>query len=461
MQSFNKHHIIISITFTILFILSILFYKERTIFADLSFHIFELIRTNKYAIQNYRFGSIFTQTLPLMAIKLKMPLKVVMLIYSSSFIIYYFALYLICVKVFKQFKYALLLFLMLVFAVVHTFYWIQSEFPQGIAFMIFSFAFIENMEGYKTYSWKSFLACGLLVTVAFFHPSLIFPFTFFIGFKLIIENNNHRKKWIIAFSIYSAILIIKTIFFRTIYDRWALGGLKNFYYKFPDYINLQSNIDFLSYLAHDYYLLFFGIIALGIYYFPKKEYKLILLIGFYFFGYLILTNISYADGTNQFYIENLYLPLSFFLLVPLVFHVWQSNSSKKIVFYVFVFLVSIRLCGIYKGHEKYTERLNWSKELLEKTSSLENNKLIISENDVPMDTVMIAWGSSYEFWLLSTINGNPTRSVVIHENPESLSWARNKTKGFLTNWGVYEYEALPQIYFNFVDTTSHYVFFSR
>ncbi len=460
-KPFNNYHLIITTAFTVLLFLSIIFYKERIIFADLSFHLFELIRQGNYAIQNFRFGSIFTQSFPLAAIKAGFSLKAVMLVYSSAFIIYYYTLYFICAKVLKQYKYALVIFSMLIFAVVDTFYWTQSELPQGIAFMLLFFAVVESKNNYFSFSWKSFGAVVLLTTVVFFHPSLIFPFSFFVGFKILSSNKKENKKWKITALGYGIILIIKAIFFRTIYDRWALGGLKNFYYKFPNYIDIQSNKDFLTYLLEDYYLLLIGVLILFWFYYSKKKYKLLFLTCFYFFGYLTLTNISYADGANQFYIENLYLPLSFFLLIPLVFQVWPVYSSKKIALFIFILIVGIQLLNIYNGHTKYSERLSWLRDTLQKTKSLENNKLVIPEKDVPMDTLMITWASSYEFWLLSTVEDNRTRSAIIHKDPESLSWAMQEHKGFLTNWGIFEQNSLPTQYFNFPDSTSHYVLFNN
>ena len=133
---------------------------------------------------------------------------------------------------------------MLIFSVVDTFYWIQSEFPQGIAFMVLFLAFFDKLNIHNPIFKEVAISLGMLTTTVFFHPSLIFPFSFFILYKLLTLEKKEHKKWFYAAYAYAIILAIKVLFFRTIYDRWALGGLKNIYYKFPNYINIQSNKDF-------------------------------------------------------------------------------------------------------------------------------------------------------------------------------------------------------------------------
>ena len=206
-------------------------------------------------------------------------------------------------------------------------------------------------------------------------------------------------------------------------------------------------------------MLLLGMVVITWFFIIKKQINVLLLICVYFFGYLILTNISYADGANQFYIENLYLPLSFFILVPLIFNVWEYFSQRNWALIVFVGIVCIRLFSIYNGHEKFSERLSWQRDLLYKTTKFINKKLVFAEEDALMDKLMITWASSYEFWLLSTLETNETRSIIIYEKPGELNWALKNSNVFLTNWGTYKYEELPENYFNFKDTVTNYVIF--
>jgi hypothetical protein len=64
----------------------------------------------------------------------------------------------------------------------------------------------------------------------------------------------------------------------------------------------------------------------------------------------------------------------------------------------------------------------------------------------------MTWGSSYEFWLLSSIrNPDAPRSIVIDEDPARFDWALGNNSTFFTEWGNYPYAELPKEYFNFTD----------
>jgi len=49
--------------YALLAILAVIFYKERTIFTDTSFLLFQIIRTGAFAIQDMRFGVVLTALL--------------------------------------------------------------------------------------------------------------------------------------------------------------------------------------------------------------------------------------------------------------------------------------------------------------------------------------------------------------------------------------------------------------
>ena len=71
-----------------------------------------------------------------------------------------------------------------------------------------------------------------------------------------------------------------------------------------------------------------------------------------------------------------------------------------------------------------------------------------------MDTLLLSWGSSYEFMLLSSLqNPKDTRLITIDEEPARLVWAINKARTVITEWEIWDYEALPHRYFDPQDTS--------
>src|SRR5688572_6642136 len=82
-------------TFLLLGILSVIFYQERVVFIDIAFQLFHMLKDGTFAIQHNRTGAFLTMSFPLLASKLGLPLKLVMLSYSAGFIAYYFAIFLL------------------------------------------------------------------------------------------------------------------------------------------------------------------------------------------------------------------------------------------------------------------------------------------------------------------------------------------------------------------------------
>jgi len=444
-------------TYAVLGILAIVFYKERMAFLDSSFILFSILKEGNFAIQVNRFGACLTQIFPLAGSKLGLSLNNIMKVYSLGFIVYYFSLFYVCVGVFKKYRFGLCLLLFNVLMVAHTFYWVMNEFIQGIALMIVFFAFLSRMDetNLKDKSWCFLVKILSLLTLAFIHPLLIIPFAFatvyFYYFRHI-----ERKSLINSSIIFLVFVVTKNIFFRSAYDSSAMGGLKNFLSLFPNYFSIESNKMFLTYLIYDYYLLI-PLLGIIIYYFVKQKLKYPLyFIPASFIGYLFLINVSFKDGPDQFYIESLYLPLSLFLIIPFVFEIIPKlKLNQAIVGLSFTCL--IRVLHIYGSHQPYSNRVSYLNSILDKTANNPNKKMILATKNMAMDTLMMSWGSPYEFWLLSTINTGESRSILIIETPSKYNWALGQKDEFITDWGLFKYDQLPNKYFNFRDTSQYQI----
>jgi hypothetical protein len=451
----SKTTLIGSISYSILLHLSAFFYMERTVFIDMAYHIFYILKDDGFAIQNYRFVAAFTQFFPLLGSKMGMELESIARLYSLAFAILYFLIFLIIAFVLKLWRYALIMLLFSTLMVSHTFYWIQSEFPQGLAMMVLYFALLDYIDK-KPESHKIwFLALGvLLFTVAFSHPLMIFPFAFFSLFLGINEAEN-RKLHVFSFLSFILFWGIKLVLFKSPYDSTSMGGVKNVLYLFPDYFTIQSNKDFIRYCISDYYMLI--ILWLGVmgFYTLKKEWKKLVLVGGFFMGYLMLVNISYYNGADQFYLENLYLPLSLFVALPLVMDVYEVLGERKFLYLVLV-IVLFSLGRIYFTSYEYTQRLDYLNEILNEYRQADVDKAIIDENHVNMSLLKMSWATPYEFWLLSTIRYGQSISLVVLPNASQFHWALTYKDSFFTQWGVFEYSQMNPRYFIF-DTEVGYI----
>lgn len=452
----NKKSILILGICTYSFLLgaAVFFYKERTVFLDIAYHLFNILKDQNFAIQNNRFGAMFTQVFPLLAAKSGLSLNAIALLYSTSFILLYAATFFSILLIQKNTRIALAYFIFGFIITAHTFYWAQSELPQASAFLFLYLGLLDNAltKGVSAKYW--ILAIPLLITVCFTHPLMIFAVSFSFAFFFLNKKEN-RKTIAYSFGIYLIITVAKTIFFKTIYDKQSLGGLKNIVRLFPDYIGIKSNENLVKYLVNDYYLVPVAFVMILIFYLKQKEFLKAILITAACFGYIFIVNISYPYNTEQFYIENLYLILGLFIGLPLAVDVLPAIKRKQFAFGVLAIGVLVAMIRICKTHKMYTARLNWNRDLLRSTKNLPHKKLIVRTDNIPEDILIKTWGSCYEFWLLSTLEENESRSIIIERPDYGFGWAIAEKTKFIAQWGIFPYQEFPKNYFKFHDTTAY------
>ncbi len=450
-------------TFTYVFFLfiAIYFFMERTAFIDIAFHLFSIFKDNDFAIQNNRFVAFITQLFPLLSFKLGIDLKYIAIFYSMSFVILNATIFYIVTTVLKSWKFGFAMILMNTIMATHTVYWIQSELQQGLSFLVLFFGLLYyHLENtYNDNDKRKLFIEGLLVILTFFlvfaHPLMIFPFTFLSLYFAIIKKERINNYLYYLF-LFLFLFAVKSVFFKTHYDSNAMSGISNIKKLFPNYITLESNKKFLKYVISDYYFLPATLLFISIFYIVKKQFvKFILILGSFIF-YLMLVNISYPNGADQFYIENIYLPLSVFLVFPLSFDIIGNIKPKYFSLILSVFLI-IRLADIYDTHSIYTDRVNYLNNLIVESDKSESKKLIIQENEEIKSKIIMSWSTPYEIWLLSTIKNSKSSSIIITENTKDLEWLLPYKNKFITKWGAFDYSELPSKYFIFNDTTKYII----
>ena len=437
-----------------LLVLSVLFFKERAIFMDSAFHLFHIIVTDDFAIQNHRFGAVVTQVFPLLSSRLGLSLNITILIYSAGIILYYAACYFICGGILKQHAYALLLLLFNLLLATDTFFWMHSELPQGCAAMIVTFALMSSTANRKHLFLKYVAIAGLLIVVAFFHPLIFFPATFlFLYFIQQSDKRAARILLVISFAVYLAAWYVKLRFYKTPYDTTAMASATDMFARVRHFFALYSTKMFLKDCIGKFSWLSIGFIFTLFFYARRKKWINPLLYVFFVTGYILLINTSYpGTATPGFYIENMYLPLGIFVAAPLIFELGGSYSTS-VATIALVFVMATGIARILFVSDVYTSRLDWEREFLKLH---ENDKLIVHERHVPSATLIMTWATSYEFWLLSTIENKKTASIIISSRLDELIPPPGKSRSFITQPAGYPYSMLPARYFIFEDTVSEY-----
>lgn len=440
--------------YVVLLTLAILFFKERTIFLDNSFFLFDMLRNDSFCVQRYRYIAAIPQILPLLAANLSLSLKWVMIGFSASFIMYQAACYVLCGLVLKNYRMALVLLFTNILIITHTFFWGLSELLLGISLMFPLFALICHAgKPIRPVLVYALLITGIFI-VAFSHPLILFPFLFVAAFLWLSKDENINKKLLLVATVTFVIIIgAKTLLLSDDYETSSASGIKNFVRLFPNYLSQYSNIRFAHNLLHIYYWLPVMFIIVLFTYIRQRQWLKLLLVTIACIGYSQLINISYPYyNTNDFYMENMYVPLSVFLALPLVLDI-LPRIKHTIAILLLVLILIGALQRIYTTRDTYKQRINWYRGYLDKYGG---EKILVNMDRKPVGTILQEWASPYEFWLLSTLERDSTASIVIHKNVDEIGWAYDNYRAFVTTWGVYPYKDLNPVYFKFRDTSTHY-----
>ncbi len=397
----------------ILLVMSIVFYKERTLFVDVAFQTFKMITEGGWQVQVNRFGSGLVHALPLAAIRMELPLWMVLLSYSLSFTLLFLLLYHITVQWLKNEWMGFAIPLLFTLNTFDGFYWATSELQQGLAVLLVYFAFLLKYPApSKWWQWAVIiLGIPLLAT---YHPVMFIPFFFMWGFFWLSDERFRNSTFYVVLLVMIVFLLVKSSFMGNHYDAGKMAEFwNNFDAYYPNLLKLPSNKIFLTRSIKFWY--FFPLLFIfenGWYLWKKQWAKAILLTGFSLV-FLLITHIGSPHTTYRFYAEVNYMPLTLFVILPLLFDIVPNIKKKRLVVLLFSLIFVIRLVTIYNHHRPYSNRIVWLQEQLDNIQrNYTSNKVIIPFTKELEDRLYMTWGIPYESLLLSSMN-NREHSMTI------------------------------------------------
>lgn len=435
-------------TYVVLIIFAALWYRERMLFSDMAFQSFHILRTGALQVQSGRFGAAGTQVYPWLAQMMHFPLKGVLLSYSLGHVLYYFFLFLWVMLVLRQWRWGLAIVLFSVLMTTHTFYWL-SEAPQGLAFLMALLAWMDTQTSIKTIRWWQWpLFIFGLITAFYFHPMVLYAMFFCCIWLFFYQSiPEKRQLWAMGLVLFGVLFFIK---FKLLpldwYDAMSLSRANAFKELWPNWLDIPSNHDFWAWIKKDYYLLpVFYLLSIGAMCYIR-HWLLALWVVFFPLGYVLLVNIPFHVGDNQFYLENLYLPLALMVILPVVFTFEQWKIQPKFIFAGLFVIMLLRLGHIAEARQQWSVRLSWLEQFMRDNR---RSKYIIAEQTLPKDILHFTWGIPYETLLLTALKGADSTRLVFQTgdfNPKIDSLSHQKDL-FLGTFKNYTLDKLPERYF--------------
>lgn len=405
--------------------LAIALFRER-LFADSAYYLARLIHHSGFWIEHGRVILAFSQWLPLLALKLHVPLKGILIAYSIGHILFFYLLYLWLRYREGNREAGFLLLSLQTLGILHGFFAPMFELYYGTGLLI---AFWVLWQNSNRRSPLRIFGLGLLVVLILLSHPMCLPLLLFV---LVFDAIQHQvRHW----SLYVGILclVALVVYFKTAnVSAYQQGKSAAFMQKITSgtftYVFRPAYLrDLGSFLLHYYVdglvLFSFGLITM----LRNRKYLLAGLTASACLGMLLLVNVSYRGFEHTRYQEQVYFPLMFLIALPVIGYVWRTYSQSRQVYLGMGLwiLVVVRMGCIAQSSEAFSLRIAEMQQLLTRAEAQSNGSKFYLPAGAWNPTIMEPnWSLPIETMLLAGIDDSPRTLTIALE--EDLDFQENR-----------------------------------
>ena len=425
----DKYLLLGHLCFLVLLVLAAKYANVRVLLTDSAYQVFYDINHPGMLINDSRYSMVLTQILPWIAIHLHLPLKLVIISYSVSFILVGYACWLLTAYVMKQ-RQAATLMLFVLLGIGGTFLHCISESFQLMFYVPMLYAWMcygnrRQEAGDKEIREKVlyYIIMALLVALAFFiYPMAVFYILFAVGFRLLEGGRPHVDKPAIATLVFLVCyIVLYWLIGASGHDSEFVPTLPVIFDSLLHFFSLGSfgvfrDLFFPIYLVPTLMLL---LTLVG--YLRGRQWWKLAFVGLYAVGFLVAACIIYQTGDSLISRERYFVPLFFIVGLPFLvdelprFSKWQ----KQLFFWVLVALLCLSFVRILKYVHIYEPRLEAITEVSQMAERQGQHKLLVTcstaEEVFPEDI----WGLALESMLFTAQQG-PEHTVTIYKEEDDF-----------------------------------------
>jgi len=386
-------------------ILALVFFKERMLWVDSAAFSLEVIQTKTFFTPLGRWGSVFSQVLPLLFLKMGCSLATYLKVYSVGLILLSYLGFLIITLPLKSKRIGLVYLLTLCLTYRNTFYFSISEFSQGLALVVLLSAMLEYLfiAEVKRKTLVFVLSFVLITSLYFFHQLLVIGILFVI-IVTYFKHQDYKNKELLTLFLFTLLFFgIKMMLLSgDSYEGKKIPGLAIFIQEIPRFFDLPSVKYFYFHLKTELVIPFLiGLICLFLLW-SKKNFLLLALFICYPIAYFVLIAITYYKGEAPNMYQQYYIMFGLFLAF-LMNTVWEKEVNRK---YIFVIILPILLYSshrIYASHRILTKRVAYIRMIAQKGRAFKSRKYIIHPDDFSWGYGWVAWALPSEVLLVSSL----------------------------------------------------------
>lgn len=465
---FKKNHFyfaqIIGFIFFLYFgSLSIYFYKERTLSFDTSSFVLQLVQNKTFFTPLDRWGSVFSQIIPLIFIKTGCSLSVFLKVYSFGFILINYLGFLIITIPLKNLRLGVVYLLTLCLTFRNTFYFSASEFAQGLVLVIVLSAMLEFLLLQKTIGKKTiiFLLCICLIySLYFFHQLLIIPILFVLVYETL-KISSFKNFYINGLFIFSIIWFGIKLFLLTgnSYESRKIPSTSILINQLPNFFKLPSYNYLIMFFEREFFIIPIIFVSGLILLVFKKNYLVFLFLLFTFLGYLVLITITYYKGESPYMYEQYFIVFGF-IIAYMIGYLSKKLDIKKYMIFIVIPLLFLGCFWIFQSHILPTKRIEYLSNLTKYGSKLPNKKYIIHNDDFPWGYAWINWAIPAETLLYSSLESNKNSIICYVPNRnEVVNTSSNNGQLLAVPWlrSLLNTNVLDSHYFNLPKETNYLI----
>jgi hypothetical protein len=377
-------------------VLAAVFWQERAWLLDVAYQTVLMLKDGTVQVQVHRFGAAVVQVLPLLGMKLGLPLATISLLYSLSFPLVFLLFWWLAVRGFRQPTMGLALALLYTGMAYDGFYWCTSELQQGLGFLLVFWAFVLRYPLLdKVWHWLFILPA--LLALVFYHPLVFIPFLFI---WIYLGEGRWSGRYLALGLLLVALVWAKGHFLPNWYDTSKMTTFRsNLEQFFPNYFTFPAYAKFVKHaLLYWWGFPLLLMINTAWFAYTRRWGPLLLMWGFCL-GFLVVNAIGSPDPAYRFYSEVNYWPLMVIVAVPFVLEVMPVYCARRWAWMGIALFFVARLAIISWHHQPYTARVAWLQDRLAEAPA--GDRFVMSENQAPMDTLLMSWGTPFETLLMS------------------------------------------------------------
>ncbi len=436
-----RNNIVEHSLFIVLGIFAFFLFEERLI-ADSGYYIFRVINNETFWVEHNRFILIFSQIIPLIAVKIGLGLKTILCLYSLGHVVFFYSIFLISRYYYKDEQAGILLLLIQTLGIMSGFFVPMFElyYSAGLLVLFATILYHSNIRN------NLIILCVLSFFILTAHQ---YSYILYL-FILILHAEEFKLKYIKIYLLFATILTGVFIFKAYTASDYEQGKTNAFIntLKYGAY-NAKYIRSLFAFLWKYYKELLFIELSTLILLIFSKEFLKTAIIGLIFMGTLAIINISYTGFEHSRYQEQVYFPLSFLATYPFLIYIIKNKKNNfRIIFSFIVFLIIIcRIYGIWIDSKKYVRRTEEMKNIIENVRLKGVSKFIVNENILTCDP---NWSYPIETMLLSSMKSNKNTITICTD--ADIDFNQNKAKllpgkYLFRRWEIYDIQSLNKKYF--------------